>query len=458
MSTTQQTDRSTHDDPTGAGGAVRGRPVTRACRGPGPSSPGARSRASWSTAPSCSARCSPCCLIAGAGAGPRPCSRGALPDDYHLAATPGRAASMAQEVADRATGLDRKVHVRVVPVADDGGPGRVDRQGGRRVVRRGADGWVLVGRDEVPSNLEDVTTTVVRDTTLTENAEAAGATVGRDERGSELTTDVLEGDADQRDFAKGMAFALAFLFYVSSIAFGYDPRGQRRRGEAVAHRRDHRDQDPGAAAARRQGARQHRAGRGADGAVRRDRPGRAQLHLVRRPAADGHRGARAGSSSSSCSGSCCSPACGPSPGRSPAAPRTSSPPPPRSRCCCSAIFFGSAFLQRHPADRALVRAPASAVLMPQRILEGKRPVVGAGRRPRHPARDVRRGGARRRAALPPLAAADPGPDLVAPGVVRAGVAAAARRRREASPRLQVGGGASSMTTWNFSAIASRPMP
>ena len=55
------------------------------------------------------------------------------------------------------------------------------------------DGWVLVGRDEVPSDLEDVTATVVRDTTLAENAAAGRHHRRRAHRGSELTTDVLVG-------------------------------------------------------------------------------------------------------------------------------------------------------------------------------------------------------------------------------------------------------------------------
>ena len=141
-------------------------------------------------------------------------------DDYDLAATPA-STSMAQEVADKATGLDDKVHVRVVPVADDAAArAALTDEEADAWLTPAADGWVLVGRDEVPSNLEAVTGTVVRDSTLAENAEAAGTTVAAMTRGSELTTDVLVGDAEQRDFAKGMAFALAFLFYLSSIAFG----------------------------------------------------------------------------------------------------------------------------------------------------------------------------------------------------------------------------------------------
>ena len=45
---------------------------------------------------------------------------------------------------------------------------------------------------------------------------------------------MLVGDADQRGFAQGMAFALVFLFYLAPRCFGMQLAAQRRRGEAVA--------------------------------------------------------------------------------------------------------------------------------------------------------------------------------------------------------------------------------
>jgi ABC-2 type transport system permease protein len=140
--------------------------------------------------------------------------------DYSLAATPA-ATSMAQEVARRAPGLDDKVRVTVTAVPDDAAArAALHDEDADAWLTRGDAGWVLMGRDEVPSPLEDVTTTVVRDTTLAANAEAAGTTAEAVTRGTQLSTDVLVGDAEQSDFAQGMAFALAFLFYLSSVAFG----------------------------------------------------------------------------------------------------------------------------------------------------------------------------------------------------------------------------------------------
>ena len=145
--------------------------------------------------------------------------------DYDVVATPAGAA-MADAVAGRAGDIDDKVRVSVVEVADDAAArtALTDDEADAWLAP-GDDGWVLTGKTEVPRDLESVTSTVVRDTTLTENAAAAGTSVATLTAGSELTSDVLEGDAEQRDFAQGVAFALAFLFYVSSLVFGYTLAG-----------------------------------------------------------------------------------------------------------------------------------------------------------------------------------------------------------------------------------------
>ncbi len=140
--------------------------------------------------------------------------------DYEVVTTAsGRA--MADAVADRAPDLDDKVRVTVTQVPDDAAARAAitDEEAAAWLTPRDG-GWVLVGRDEVSGGLQDVTATVVRDTTLASNAEEAGTTAAALTRGSVLRTQVLVGDAEQRGFAKGMSFALAFLFYLSSVAFG----------------------------------------------------------------------------------------------------------------------------------------------------------------------------------------------------------------------------------------------
>jgi ABC-2 type transport system permease protein len=145
--------------------------------------------------------------------------------DYEVVAT-AAGASMADAVAGQASELDDKVRVTAVDVADDAGAQAAlrDEEADAWLTPRDG-GWVIVARDEVPRDLEAVTATVVRETTLSTNAAAAGTSVEAITAGSELTSDVLEGDADQRDFAQGVAFALAFLFYVSSLVFGFTLAG-----------------------------------------------------------------------------------------------------------------------------------------------------------------------------------------------------------------------------------------
>ncbi|HSO65080.1 MAG TPA: ABC transporter permease [Ornithinibacter sp.] len=140
--------------------------------------------------------------------------------DYRLVATASDTA-MAQNVAERAPSLDDKVRVTVEGVADEAAArDALERERADVwLVSRDA-GWLLVGRDEVPEGLEAVAATVVREETLAANAQAAGTTVEAITRGTVLGTEVLVGDPQQRGFADAMAFALAFLFYLASVGFG----------------------------------------------------------------------------------------------------------------------------------------------------------------------------------------------------------------------------------------------
>ena len=140
--------------------------------------------------------------------------------DYRVVSTSADS-TMARSIAERAQGLDDKVRVVVEDVPDEAAARDALEQEEADVwLVSGDDGWLLVGRDEVPGDLEAVAATVVRDETLEANAQAAGTTVEALTRGSVLGTDVLVGDPEQQDFADGMAFALAFLFYLASVGFG----------------------------------------------------------------------------------------------------------------------------------------------------------------------------------------------------------------------------------------------
>jgi len=139
---------------------------------------------------------------------------------FDVAAT-SASSSMAQEIARQASEVDDKVKVTVRPAVDDAAArAAVADDSVDAWLHRGPDGWVLTGRTEVDSSLQSVAGTVVQRTVIDDNARAAGTTPEAIERGSELRTAILDGDADKQGFAKGLGFAFAFLFYMAALGFG----------------------------------------------------------------------------------------------------------------------------------------------------------------------------------------------------------------------------------------------
>jgi ABC-2 type transport system permease protein len=89
------------------------------------------------------------------------------------------------------------------------------------LLRPAANGWTLVATSEVPFDLEAAATTIIRASVLATNTEAAGTSVTELLRGSEVDTELVDGNAEQRGFADSMGFALAFLFYIAALGFGF---------------------------------------------------------------------------------------------------------------------------------------------------------------------------------------------------------------------------------------------
>lgn len=85
--------------------------------------------------------------------------------------------------------------------------------------------WVLTGKKDVDSGLERAVSVVVRRSVIEDNARAAGTDVAAIEQGATMATDLLVGDAEQQDFARFMGFALAILFYMASLGFGFTIAG-----------------------------------------------------------------------------------------------------------------------------------------------------------------------------------------------------------------------------------------
>lgn len=146
-------------------------------------------------------------------------------ETYDVVAT-AEALEAAAVIEDGAPEVDESVRVDVRQVGTEEEGEAALRDGDADVLLRpGSDGWVLVGDEGVPGDLERVATTVLRDAALAANAEQAGTTLGALQAGSEVSTDLLEGDAERQGFAEGMGFALAFLFYFAALGFGYTLAG-----------------------------------------------------------------------------------------------------------------------------------------------------------------------------------------------------------------------------------------
>lgn len=146
-------------------------------------------------------------------------------ESYTVAAAPDSVA-MAQLVAEQAPDLDDSIEVEVQEVADeDAGLAALEDEDADVLLQPSDDGWTLVAKDEAPGDLRAVTEDVVSQSALTENATRAGTSIEELQQGTTLSTELLDGDAEQQGFAQGMGFALSFLFYFAALGFGYTLSG-----------------------------------------------------------------------------------------------------------------------------------------------------------------------------------------------------------------------------------------
>lgn len=146
-------------------------------------------------------------------------------ETYEVVATADSLAA-ATLLEESAAEVDESVRVDVRQVGTEAEGEAALRSGDADVLLRpSGDGWVLVGDEGVPGDLEQVATTVLRDAALAANAADAGTTLGELQAGSEVSTDLLQGDAERQGFAEAMGVALAFLFYFAALGFGYTLAG-----------------------------------------------------------------------------------------------------------------------------------------------------------------------------------------------------------------------------------------
>ncbi|MCR1784253.1 ABC transporter permease [Nocardioides carbamazepini] len=122
--------------------------------------------------------------------------------------------------------VDDGLEVELVEVAsDDDGVAALEDEDADVLLRPADDGWTLVGRKEVSGDLTAAAESIIRDATLTANAERAGTSLAELRQGSTVDTALLAGDAERQDFARAMGFLLAFLFYFAALGFGYTLSG-----------------------------------------------------------------------------------------------------------------------------------------------------------------------------------------------------------------------------------------
>lgn len=141
-------------------------------------------------------------------------------ETFTVVATPA-ATSMAGAVRDSAQRLDDKVIVRPTAVPDDAAA-RAAVMSGEADAWLGhtGDTWVLTTKSDTNDSLESVVRQVIRTQALQQNAARAEVSVADLERGSTVTTTLLEGDAQRAGLGKLVGGAFAFLFYMASLIFG----------------------------------------------------------------------------------------------------------------------------------------------------------------------------------------------------------------------------------------------
>lgn len=141
--------------------------------------------------------------------------------EYAVVTSSSAAHQMAEQVKSVTEGEDDKTTVVLSAASDDAAATASVREGDADVwLHEGDGGWVLTGKDDVSSGLTTSATTAIRDTTLKANAAEAGTSVDLLQRGSQVSTTLLDGDADRAGVAKAVGFALAMLFYLASFTFG----------------------------------------------------------------------------------------------------------------------------------------------------------------------------------------------------------------------------------------------
>lgn len=141
-------------------------------------------------------------------------------ETFTVVSTPS-ATAMLDAVRAGAHDLDDKVVVQPEAVPDDAAARAAVLAGTADAwLARTGDTWALTTKSDTEDALESVVRQVVRTQALQRNAASADVSVAELERGSTVTTTLLEGDAQRAGLGRVVGAAFAFLFYMASLIFG----------------------------------------------------------------------------------------------------------------------------------------------------------------------------------------------------------------------------------------------
>lgn len=142
--------------------------------------------------------------------------------DYTVAVTGSQGASVV-EIADEAASADDGNTTFEAVNADSPEAARalVSEGEADAALLAGADGtWTLVGGEEIDSGLRSPLSEALRLHVINTNAEAAGTSGEQLLAGSELSEELMDGNAENAVLATVVGFVFSFLFYMSAIIFG----------------------------------------------------------------------------------------------------------------------------------------------------------------------------------------------------------------------------------------------
>jgi len=149
---------------------------------------------------------------------------GGRPASYDVAITDPASTRLVEVTQDRLRAMSGEDEATVTASEVDGAGAARDAAEDEQVdvaLLPTDDGFEIVGRDEVPAELSSAAQSALSLTALQANAEQADTTVEELTAGSRLREDTTASGGLSSDTASGIAFAMALLFFMTAIGFGF---------------------------------------------------------------------------------------------------------------------------------------------------------------------------------------------------------------------------------------------